>query len=296
MRAIITSDLHLGVSRVESIHAMVARALQEMGGPADVLMVLGDIGDGAGPFDLCLEMLTPLAERRFCVVGNHDLYELMGYRTNDLKRNILPASAVKHGFEHGPKVTRIGTTVFMTNSCWHNLTWRSPLLPKRAYRYVEFEYWKELRDGRTLGVGYEQLHREDIKDFHVQLDEVDRILQSGDTIVVGSHWPIVREVYVPYVPMEKRSLVDLSDEDQARSYATVTDAAFMSPEFGDMLFKRLSTMSRRRWDTKVPSRVLFFSGHTHHGNHVAFEKVCPVEATIVQSNYNYPGFVVVELP
>jgi hypothetical protein len=243
------ADIHLERDRYDALGREVRRHVQERG-TADVLLVLGDIGEDVGTFSTCLNKLRLVSTVRLYVLGNHDIYRSAGYGSASLRKSVLPNIASGQGYKTSPGVRRVGDVVIVVNSCWHNMSFRPPSLADCSDDDLRDAYRYGILDSSRIDVGYRELHRDDMLRFESQMRSLAEIVRPEDHLVVGTHWPIMRESYLPY-----------KDND-----ASPKDAAFMAHEFGDVLSKTVNALPNR------PASITTISGHTHFGHEVSFER------------------------
>lgn len=290
MRILITSDTHYHPKTRAAVDRMRDRIMDEHGA-CDVLLILGDIGEEAPMFAACLHALRPVAALRLCIPGNHDFYKSSGYSTDALRKMILPAMAKEQDYGYGAQVVRHGNVVFVLNSCWHNLSWCSPYLKRQLKKSdLEDAYRKGIMDAVKMSTPYRELHQINMQEFVGQMSSVQRIIKPGDHLIIGSHWPILHEMYKPFIPKSSRAFVDTSNPEQMAQFAHATDSAFLAPEFGDVVFETITKMPVK------PEKVFFFAGHTHQGEAKIIERNGQ-EATsiIVGSDYGKPIYIILEL-
>jgi len=94
LRIAITADLHYGITRPDTIAALVNRIAENR---CDLVLIAGDIGEPDGNFRRTLELFTRLDFPRALVAGNHDLWA-KDYSSRYLWDDVLPDLTRRHGF------------------------------------------------------------------------------------------------------------------------------------------------------------------------------------------------------
>lgn len=93
-KIVITSDLHLGMTRISTIRELVNRIASE---EPTLTVLAGDVGEGLPNFVECLKLFAQLPGDVAVLAGNHDLWERTNYSSQDLWERYLPEAVRNAG-------------------------------------------------------------------------------------------------------------------------------------------------------------------------------------------------------
>jgi hypothetical protein len=281
MKVMFVSDIHCHVKNRDKI----VKFSNDNAGNVDVLILLGDIAEDVGSFYFCLDEMSKISDKRYCVLGNHDIYRNSGYDSKSLMIKVLKSTAVELNYCYGNGIFKIGNSAFVVNSCSHNLSFCPPDLAMDKEKMV-MEYERVICDHKNTSIGYSELFEMNYEDFRISMIYMEDIYRNGmKRFFIGTHWPIISEAYVPFIRPEHRHL--LNDKEFVRKHQSYSDSAFMSPEYGDLLFETLSKLNG------VKTTVV--SGHTHQGREISVKRgdVC-IDNVIIDAGYEKMGARVFE--
>src|SRR5262249_28656874 len=126
-RIVVTSDLHLGITREEQIRPLADRIAAEM---PDLTVLAGDIGEGTGNFTTCLALFKDLPGEIGVISGNHDLWARHGRQSQRLFERELPDLTLAAGCHwlEDKEWRRDGLAV-VASLAWYDYSAADPTLP-----------------------------------------------------------------------------------------------------------------------------------------------------------------------
>lgn len=91
---VVTSDLHLGVTRPESVRALADQIAAEQ---PDLTVLAGDLGEGPANLAACLSIFRELPGHVAVLAGNHDVWARGGFGSQELWERVLPGAVREAG-------------------------------------------------------------------------------------------------------------------------------------------------------------------------------------------------------
>jgi hypothetical protein len=260
----VTADLHLPITTAERIGAL-ADSMRAFA--PDAVVLAGDLGEGYLDVGRCLSLVR---ERVGCPVwvlaGNHDLWARPPYDSRRLWLERIPALAAEAGCRYleGTSFTA-GDTAVAGTIAWYDYSAADPAVRASA---LQFAQEKMNFNADALRIDWEWSDPEfaDLvaAPFLAHLDHLD----ADPTIR--------RVVVVTHVPIVEGQMWRIPDN---------RDWAFSNAYFGNF------TLGRKVLAHPKVSHIV--SGHTHVGRECRVERpgAPPVEARVVPSDYEEPGWV-----
>lgn len=268
-RVIITSDLHLGITREDQIRPLVARIAAE---EPELTMLAGDIAEGIQNFAHCLTLFQDLPGEVGIIAGNHDVWS-RGRSSQDLFQNELPAltrAAGMHWLE-GDEWRRDDLAV-VASLAWYDYSAADATLPSMPAT------WYAAQKGR---------YNMDAQFVDWPWSDVDFAERLGNALCerlarIEHDAAIARVLVVTHVP--------LVEEQMCRKPG---DARWGT---SNAYFGNLTLGNRVLAFPKVAAIV---SGHTHIGREATIPSPiapegAPIHVSVIPSEYGRPAFVVVE--
>jgi len=198
MRIVYTSDLHLPNSpwNPKALKLMVTRATELR---PDILVLVGDMGNGPRDVDRALASFASLPARKLFVPGNHDVWlfpDLAASDSGALYRELLPRLCRRHGFHPlwvEPLV--VGTVAFVGSLGWYDRSFCDPQLgaPHQAYRrgewrgveWMDRRYVRWVRPGRQgEGMADEEVASQMARELD---DQIASVKGKARTVVAVVH-------------------------------------------------------------------------------------------------------------
>jgi 3',5'-cyclic AMP phosphodiesterase CpdA len=268
-RIVVTSDLHLGITSVDQIRALVERIAGEQ--PA-LTVLAGDIGEPFEQFVACLDLLRGLPGEVAVLAGNHDVWSTDGrHRSQDLFERLLPRATRDAGmlWLEDDDWQRDGLLV-AGSMAWYDYTAADPGLPAHPV-----EYWADLKrrfhpDARYIDWPWTDL------EVAARLGDglCARVVRAEGEVAV---WGIAVVTHVPIF------------EQQMLRKPWDTRWGATNAYFGNLtLGQRLRDIAKLRY---------VLSGHTHVGREGRVERapLAPLPVVVVPSDYGKPAYVAVDL-
>lgn len=268
MRILITSDLHLEYTGVETIRRLVAGISRD---EPDLVILAGDLGNPEHLFEQCLATFLPLSCPVAVLSGNHDIWAYPGATSISLYEEVLPAitrSLGYHWLERDPMVIPGGIGI-AGNIGWYDYSFQEPkyqsTLEEVIRRKADYAMDALKVDWEYSDLEFADLCRQRLIDQITKL-EAD---PSVRRILVVTHVPLME------------SQVDRRPDD--------ADWSLGNPYFAHLtLGSEVLKFPKVRW---------VVSGHTHvEMNGIAErEGLEPVATAVIPSDYGRPRWVTLEV-
>ena len=270
-KIVVTSDLHLGITSVQRLRALVEQIRQER---PDLTVLAGDIGEPLINFAACLDLFKDLPGAVAVLAGNHDVWATDGHHSQQLWERELPRATRDAGMLWLEEDTwRQDGLAVLGSLAWYDYSAVDPellALPAEYFaahkarfnldaRWVDWP-WSDGEYAQALGDGLcERLAR-------AQEDAAVR------AIVVVTHVPLF-EAQMCRKPGDR-------------------NWGFSNAYFGNL------TLGQRVLGASKLCHVI--SGHTHMGRAAfvarpQFPTLPPLPAVVVPSEYEDPAYVAVEV-
>jgi predicted phosphohydrolase len=270
MKIIVTSDLHLGITREARIRAQAGQIAAE----APALTVLaGDLGEPLANFAGCLRLFAGLPGEVAVLAGNHDVWAGGGHHSQDLWERELPEVVRAAGMTWlEDAVWRRENVAVVGTLAWYDYSAADPGLPPYPPEYFARNKGKYNNDATFIDWPWSD------QEFAAQLCDacVARLMRLEAD-------PAVRAVVVvTHVPLfEAQMPRKLDDPVWGLSNAY----------FGNL------TLGRRVLAARKVCAVV--SGHTHTGRSAALPRLQlpdapPIALTVVPSDYGAPAYLTVD--
>lgn len=263
-RVLITADLHVESSGLETIRRLVAGIVRES---PDLVILAGDLGNPLVLFEECLACFLKVGCPIAVLAGNHDVWCSAEERSADLFRRRLPQVTREFGFhwlEDGP--IRLDDGVAVAGSIgWYDYSARDPRLNQNTQDIIANKA-RYAMDALRVDWSHNDIEfAAECRDrLHEHLCELEED-------------PTVREVLVvTHVPMFEEQLERRVND---RNWSEGT------PYFGH---HTMGEMVRRH--RKVRYVV---SGHTHNGVNGVVDRdaMQPIGVAVVPSDYGRPRWI-----
>jgi 3',5'-cyclic AMP phosphodiesterase CpdA len=267
MHIAVTADIHLGITSEKTVRSLLKRIIREK---PDLLAIAGDIGEPLEHFDQVLRIFEGLGIKTVVVAGNHDLWHRSGGQSSmELWEKEVPAAVRKHGMVWLEDESLIvGSKAIVGTIGWYDYSARPRELAAKSDQAFFDTKGVFNNDARYLDWAYTDIEFSRIvgERFHARLQAAEED-------------PRVESIFVvTHVPIFSAQRITLPHWDpQSEAY------------FGNWTLGRIVESF-----SKV-KRVA--SGHTHLGVHGLH--LCPdgrkIPASVVNSDYERPGYFMVEL-
>lgn len=279
-RVVITSDLHLGISRADEIAAMVTAIAAER---PDLTVIAGDIGEGEANIRACLDLFRGLPGEVAALGGNHDVWALSapwragGPGSQELWERVLPEAVREAGMLWlEDEDWRAGSLAVAGSIAWYDYSGAAEdILPQTE------AYW---RDFKRMTLPNGRMLNPDAKFINWPWSDVEFAGQRADALVKRMATleadPAVEDILlVTHVPLFREQLIVRAD--------------VPNWGYGNAFFGNLTLGARLRGSPKLRAVV---SGHTHIGRveTLADEQATPV--WVIPSDFHAPRYVVYEHP
>ena len=272
MKLVVTADLHLRNTKRSEIASMLDKAVAFAPG-ADALAIAGDVGEGADQFRIVLQMARKLFDTVIVLCGNHDLYVAPGYNRAEVTSQrlwdeILPEIIADTGCLDLERNTwRCGSVAVVGTIAWYDYS-------AAEKRLMMPDAWYEVHKRDLIADGWIDWSITD-KEFAAEVSELflERLAVTADD-------PSVEEVVVlTHDPIFECQMIRHPDD-----YTWSCRNAY----FGNL------TLGAEV--LRFPKVRQVISGHTHNptGGEVPRQGMPPVHAVVIDSDYNRPGFLVVD--
>lgn len=257
-KIIVTSDLHLGITKREQIEPLVAAIAAER---PDLTVIAGDIGEGEANIRECLALFAGLPGEVAALGGNHDVWALSapwklgGPESQTMWERILPDAVRAAGMRWlEGEDWRAGGLAVAGSIAWYDYSGAAADIPPRTE-----EEWVELKRSLHPDAKYINWPWSDVEFARARGNELMARLEalerdpSVEIILLVTHVPVYREQLVikPEIP---------------------------NWGYGNAFFGNLTLGERARGISKLRAVV---SGHTH----------IPVQATTAHPSGPLPVWV-----
>ena len=265
---VVTSDLHLGITKAEPIRALAAAIAAEH---PDLTVLAGDLGEGLARIRECLALFASLPGRVAVLAGNHDIWSFRdGPSSRRMWEEYLPAVVREAGMIWlEDEIWRSGDLAVVGSLAWYDYSAVDPTIPPYAPAYFASEKPNRNMDGRYVDWPWSDLDvaRRLGDGLCARLDALERDETVRDVLVVT------------HVPLCERQMRRRPDDPRWG--------------FGNAYFGNLTLGVRVLAYPKVRRIV---SGHTH----IAMSGVearaglpdVPVE--VIPSDYHSPRYVMLK--
>ena len=265
---VVTSDLHLGVTSVDQIHALRDHIACEQ---PDLTIVAGDVGECIENFVRSLALLRDLPGQLAVLPGNHDVWAYGSHHSRQLLERDLPTAASDAGAIWLEGATwREGSLAVVGSVAWYDYSAIDsclPAMPSDYYATVKVKGFHSM-DARFVDWSWSDpdFARDRAEALCARLDELDAD-GTVSTIVVVTHVPLVEE----QLCRRRGSLL----------------SSTRNAYFGNL------TLGHRVLACHKVSAIV--SGHTHAGRQATVVGAGgAVEAAVVPSDYGSPGYVALD--
>jgi calcineurin-like phosphoesterase family protein len=276
-RVVITSDLHLGITKQHEIEPVAAAIAAER---PDLTVIAGDIGEGEANIRDCLALFRGLPGVVAALGGNHDVWALSapwrlgGPSSQEMWERVLPGIVREMGMlwlEEGN--WRADGLAVAGSIAWYDYSGAAEDIPPQTE-----EYWIELKrtplpDGRLINP--------DSKFINWPWSDVEFARARADALVERMAGleadPSVEDVLlVTHVPVFREQLIIKPDVPRWG--------------YGNAFFGNLTAGERVRGMRKVRAVV---SGHTHIGvKATTAHEAGPLPVWVTTSDFHKPTYVV----
>lgn len=274
---VITSDLHLGITKRDEIEPLVAAIGAER---PDLTVIAGDIGEGEAQIRACLALFQGLPGEVAVVGGNHDVWALSapwklgGPDSQELWERVLPGTVRDAGMRWMEEENwRAGGLAVAASIAWYDYSGAAEDIPPQTE-----EYWIELKrtplpDGRLINPDSKFINWpwSDVDFATARADAlVERIAMleadaSVDTVLLVTHVPVFREQLIIKADVPRWG-------------------------YGNAFFGNLTLGERLRGMRKLRAVV---SGHTHIGvKATTAHGAGPLPVWVTTSDFHKPSYVV----
>lgn len=270
MRIAVTADLHLEITEREAIEKLVAEIAGEC---PDAVVLAGDLGNPSPLFEACLAMFADVGAPVAVMSGNHDLWVSPGETSTELFKKTLPEMTRAAGMHwlDGTEAFLLGSVGIAGSNGWYDYSARDH---SRGHSDAEILAMKEQFAWDAKKIDWPETDQQfaaGCRDrLRAQLDALEANDVVRDVLVV---------THVPVFPCQ----MDRRPHDDRWTLG--------NPFFGHFTMgEEIASYSKVR-------RVV--SGHTHvamagYGERPGGGE--PIPASVIDSDYHRPGWVMVEFP
>ena len=269
-KVVITSDLHLGITKREEIEPLVSAIGAEQ---PDLTVIAGDIGEGEANIRACLALFQGLPGEIVAIGGNHDVWALSapwklgGVSSQEMWERALPSAVRDAGMRWlEAEAWRSDTLAVVGSIAWYDYSGAAEDIPPQTE-----EYWVELK--RTL--------HPDAKFINWPWSDVAFATERADALIermaeLEADADVETVLLVTHVPVFREQLV-IKQEIPRWGY-------------GNAFFGNLTLGERLRGMSKLRAVV---SGHTHIGvKATTTHGTEPLPAWVTTSDFHKPSYVV----
>jgi hypothetical protein len=269
-RIVVTSDLHLGITKQHEIEPLVAAIAAER---PDLTVIAGDIGEGEANIRACLALFQGLPGEVAALGGNHDVWALSapwklgGPDSQEMWERILPGAVREVGMRWLEDECWLHGGLAVAGSiAWYDYSGAAEDIPPQSE-----EYWVEFKRSLHPDAKYINWPWSDVAFATERADAlVERIARleadpGVEAILLVTHVPVFREQLVIKPDIPKWG-------------------------YGNAFFGNLTLGERLRGMKKLRAVV---SGHTHIGVQVTTaHETEPLPAWVTSSDFHKPTYVV----
>ena len=265
---VVTSDLHLGITKAEPIQALAAAIAAEQ---PDLTVLAGDLGEGLARIRECLALFASLPGRVAVLAGNHDVWSFRGGPSSQrMWEEYLPAVVRDAGMLWlEDESWRAGELAVAGSLAWYDYSAVDSTIPPYPPEYFAREKPNRNMDGRYVDWPWSDLEvAQRLGDgLCARLDALERDDNVRDVLVIT------------HVPLCERQMRRRPDDPRWG--------------FGNAYFGNLTLGGRVLAYTKVRRIV---SGHTHiAASGVASRAGQPdVPVEVIPSDYGSPRYVMLK--
>ena len=276
-KIVITSDLHLGITKREEIEPLVAAISAER---PDLTVIAGDIGEGEANIRDCLALFKGMTGEVAVIGGNHDVWALSapwrlgGQSSQEMWERALPDAVREAGMLWLESQSwRAGGLAVAASIAWYDYSGAAEDIPPQTE-----EYWIELKrtplpDGRLINP--------DSKFINWPWSDVAFAKERADALVermamLEADTSVEAVLLVTHVPVFREQLIIKADVPRWG--------------YGNAFFGNLTLGERVRGMRKLRAVV---SGHTHIGVKAATAHGGePLTVWVTTSDFHKPSYVV----
>lgn len=268
---VVTSDLHLGITKEAHISQLAKRIETEQPG---LTVLAGDIGEGLQNFRACLSLFSRLPGTVAVLAGNHDVWA-RGYHSQDLWERHLPEAVRDAGMLWlEDTIWRQDGVAVVGSIAWYDYSAVDPTIPPHPSTYFATQKGKYNLDAKYVDWPWTD------GEFAARVGDAlcTRLAQLEADSAISS---IIAVTHVP-----------LFDVQMARKPADQR-WGFSNAYFGNL------TLGQRILQSKKLRTVL--SGHTHVGRNGTVTRpdmpdLPPIPVSVLASDYNHPVYQVLIAP
>ncbi len=269
---VVTSDLHLGITKEAHIRQLAERIEAER---PDLTVLAGDIGEGLQNFQMCLRLFSHLPGTVAVLAGNHDVWAHGHHHSQELWLRHLPEAVRDAGMLWlEDDVWRQNGIAVAGSIGWYDYSAVDPTIPPHSPEHFATQKRNYNMDARYVdwpwADGEFATHVGDA--LCARLSQLDADPDISSTIVV-THVPLF-DVQMARKPADPRW-------------------GFSNAYFGNL------TLGQRILQSKKLRVVI--SGHTHVGREGLVTRpyasdLPPIPVSVVASDYNNPVYQVIIAP
>ncbi len=266
-RVVITSDLHLGITKQEEIEPLVAAIATEQ---ADLTILAGDIGEGMSQVRACLALFAGLPGQLAALAGNHDLWALDGLHSAEVWERALPDAVRAAGMLWLEQDDWRGDGLAVAGAlAWYDYSGADPALPAQTE-----QQWIELKRRMHPDAKYLDWPWSD-REFAARCGE-----RLAARVAALDADPSVSDLLlVTHVPLFREQLINRPE--------------IPNWGYGNAYFGNLTLGERVRGAKKLRALI---SGHTHIGRREALAGERAIPVWVIPSDFHMPRYVVYEHP
>ncbi len=280
-RVVITSDLHLGITKRDQIESLVAEIAAAK---PDLTVIAGDIGEGEANIRACLALFQGLPGEVAALGGNHDVWALSepwklgGPDSQEMWERVLPEAVRDAGMRWLEEETWRSSGLAVAGSiAWYDYTGAAEDIPPQTEAFwVELKH-KTLPNGRFINP--------DAKYINWPWTDVEFAMARADTLVervaaLEADPGVEAILLVTHMPIFREQLI-IKPEAPNWGY---TNAFFANLTLG----QRIGELGKLR---------AVISGHTHvprDSQHIVGNRSISVQ--VVESDFRNPGAIIFDYP
>ncbi len=276
-KIVITSDLHLGITKREEIEPLVETIAATR---PDLTVIAGDIGEGEANIRDCLALFQGMPGEVGVLGGNHDVWALSapwrlgGPDSQEMWERVLPGAVRDAGMRWLEEESwRSGGLAVAGSIAWYDYSGAAEDIPPQTEEYwIEFKR-TPLTDGRLLNP--------DSKFINWPWSDVAFATACADALVermtgLEADAGVESVLLVTHVPIFREQLIIRADVPRWG--------------YGNAFFGNLTLGERVRGMRKLRAVV---SGHTHIGvKATTAHGAEPLPVWVTKSDFHKPSYVV----